>query len=287
MVKQLRVASGAGIMECKKVLIEAAGDNDRAIEILRKSGQLKATQKSARIAAEGRILIRLAADNKTATMVEVNCETDFVAKDSQFVEFCNAVADASLDPAIADKQGLEEATHGGVRLQDMHSSLVAQLGEKIEIRRFSKLSCGGDFLASYSHGTRIGVLLDLQGGNAALAKDMAMHIAASNPLCISEQEVPAGTIAKERALLVAQAKESGKPEALIERIVSGRLQKYLNGITLLKQDFVKDTEQTVAQRLATDKATVVAFVRYELGEGVARKQEDFNAEVMAQIEQHE
>jgi len=273
-------------MECKKALTEAGGDNDRALEILRKSGQLKATQKSARIAAEGRILISMAEDNETATMVEVNCETDFVAKDSQFVEFCNAVADASLHPAITNRQELAAATHDGVRIMDRHSSLVANIGEKIEIRRFSKLSRGGDLLASYSHGSRIGVLLDIKGGDTTLAKDMAMHIAASNPLCISEQEVPAETIAKERALLTEQAKESGKPEALIGRIVAGRLQKYINGITLLKQPFVKDTEQTVAQRLASDQATVVAFVRYELAEGVARKQEDFNAEVMAQIEQH-
>ena len=285
MIKQLREATGAGMMECKRALVEAEGDGDVAIEILRKSGQAKAAKKSARVAAEGLIVIRISPDCETATLLEVNCETDFVAKDKQFGEFCGIVADATLDTSVDTITDLEDFTGATTTIKDLCLSLTAKLGENIKIRRFDKLNRQGDILANYNHGNRIGVLVDMEGGDAEVAKDIAMHIAAGKPLCISERQVPPEILAKEREILIEQTKQSGKPDHLIDRIVAGKLRKYLNEITLLGQAFVKDTDQTVAQKLKAHSASVRAFLRYELGEGVERKQENFAEEVMAQVNQ--
>ena len=285
MIKQLREATGAGMMECKKALVEAKGDSDGAIEILRKSGQAKAAKKSARVAAEGLIVIRISPDRKTATLLEVNCETDFVAKDKQFSEFCDIVADATLDASVNTITDLEDFTSATINIKDLCLSLTAKLGENIKIRRFDKLNLQGDILASYNHGNRIGVLVDMEGGDAEVAKDIAMHIAASKPLCINEQQIPPELLAKEREILSEQTKQSGKPDHLIDRIVAGKLQKYLNEITLLGQAFVKDVDQTVAQKLKAHSASIQAFLRYEIGEGIERKQENFAEEVMAQVNQ--
>ena len=285
MIKQLREATGAGMMECKRALVEADGNSESAVEILRKSGQAKAAKKSARVAAEGLIIIRISADNKTAALLEVNCETDFVAKDEQFGEFCNSVADACIDSAINTMEDLEDCDIGGTKIKEMQLALSAKLGENIQIRRFDKLNKRGDILASYSHSNRIGVLVDMKGGDAELAKDIAMHIAASKPICISENEVPSELLNKEREILTEQTKQSGKPEHLIDKIVTGRLQKYLNEITLLGQPFIKDLDQTVAKKLEAHSASVVTFMRYEIGEGIERKQENFTEEVMAQVRQ--
>ena len=285
MIKQLREATGAGMMECKRALVEAGGDNDGAIEILRKSGQAKAAKKSARIAAEGLIVLRTSPDHKIATLLEVNCETDFVAKDAQFVEFCGIVADATLSTSVNTIADLEDFSDAPTRVKDLCLSLTAKLGENIKIRRFDKLNRKGDVLASYNHGNRIGVLVDMKGGDAEVAKDIAMHIAASKPLCVNEQQIPPELIAKEQEILTEQTKQSGKPEHLIDRIVAGKLQKYLNEITLLGQAFVKDTDQTVAQKLQAHSASVQGFLRYEIGEGIERRKENFAEEVMAQVNQ--
>ena len=285
MIKQLREATGAGMMECKKALVEAEGNGDAAIEVLRKSGQAKAAKKSSRIAAEGLIIIRISSDNKTATLLEVNCETDFVAKDEQFVAFCSNAADASLDTAVNTMEDLENFTVADAKISDAQLALTAKLGENIRIRRFAKLARQGDILASYSHGNRIGVLVDMQNGDAELAKDIAMHIAASKPVCLSEGDVPAELLDKEREILTEQTKRSGKPDNLIDKIVAGKLKKYLSEITLLGQPFIKELDLSVGQKLETHKASVQAFMRYELGEGVERKQENFSDEVMAQIKQ--
>ena len=282
MIKQLREATGAGIMECKKALVAAECENDTAIEILRKSGQAKAAKKSSRIAAEGLIIIRISSDQKIATLLEINCETDFVAKDEQFVALCNKVADATLDDTVNTIEDLMNFTDGSTTIKDMQSALIAKLGENIQIRRFNKLHRSGDVLASYSHGNRIGVLVDMQNADATLAKDIAMHIAACKPLCISAQQVDAALLAKEKEILTEQTKHSGKPEHIIDKIVAGRLKKYLNEITLLGQSFIKDTDQSVEQLLKEHSSSVQSFIRYEIGEGIAREQENFAEEVMAQ-----
>ena len=285
MIKQLRESTGAGMMECKKALMEAEGNNDGAIEILRKSGQAKAAKKSARVAAEGLIAVRISPDNKTATLLEINCETDFVAKDKQFNDFCGSAANATLDNDVNTIEDLENFSDAQTKIKDLQLSLAAKLGENIQIRRFDKMRRQGDILASYNHGNRIGVLVDMKDGNAELAKDIAMHIAASKPLCISEQELSPELLAKEREILTEQTKQSGKPDHLIDKIVTGKLKKYLNEITLLGQAFVKDLDQTVAQKLKAHSASVQAFMRYEIGEGIERKQENFAEEVMAQVKQ--
>ena len=285
MIKQLRNATGAGMMECKKALVAAEGDNDSAIEILRKSGQAKAAKKSARVAAEGLIVIRVSPNHKTATLLEVNCETDFVAKDKQFGEFCGIAADATLSTSVNTVADLEDFTDATTKIKDLCLSLTAKLGENIKIRRFDKMDRQGDILASYNHGNRIGVLVDMKGGDAEVAKDIAMHIAAAKPLHLDEQQVPSELLDKEREILTEQTKQSGKPDHLIDRIVTGKLQKYLNEITLLGQAFVKDMDQTVGQKLKAHSASVQAFMRYEIGEGIERKQENFAEEVMAQVKQ--
>ena len=285
MIKQLREGTGAGIMECKKALLEAGGKNDVAIDLLRKSGQAKAAKKSTRVAAEGLIIIRILPDNRMATLVEVNCETDFVAKDKQFRQFCNTVADATLDPAVNTMTDLESYDNGSATLKSMQSELVAKLGENIQIRRFDKIKRSGDILASYSHGHRIGVLIDMKNGTAELAKDIAMHIAASRPQYLSEREVPTKLLDQEKEILTEQTKQSGKPDHLIERIVTGKLRKHINEITLLGQPFIKDLDLSVAQILKTNSASIVSFIRYEIGEGIERQQENFAEEVMAQVQQ--
>ena len=285
MIRQLRDATGAGIMECKKALVAAEGDHTSAIEILRKAGQAKAAKKSTRVAAEGLITVRISPSHKTATLLEVNCETDFVAKDKQFREFCDIAADATLDASVNTIADLEDFTHTTMKIKDLCLSLTAKLGENIKIRRFDKINRQGDLLASYNHGNRIGVLVDMKGGDAEVAKDMAMHIAAAKPLYLDERQIPPELLAKEQEILTVQTKQSGKPDHLIDKIVTGKLRKYLNEITLLGQAFVKDTDQTVMQKLKTHSASILTFIRYEIGEGIERKQENFAEEVMAQVKQ--
>jgi elongation factor Ts len=283
LVKELRERTGAGMMECKKALVEMDGDIEAAAEHMRKTGMAKADKKAGRAAAEGLIVIKLSDDAKTAAMVEVNCETDFVAKDENFVKFANAVGDCALANKPADVEALSALPLAdGSSVEDTRKTLIAKIGENMNVRRMAIIPAKGS-LSVYSHGSRIGVVVDLDGGSSDLGKDLAMHIAASRPVCVDESQVPQETLNKEKEIYTAQAQESGKPADIIEKMVQGRIKKYLKEITLLGQPFVKDPDQTVEQLLNKEKATVNAFVRLEVGEGVEKKSENFADEVMAQI----
>ncbi len=281
MVKELRERTGAGMMECKKALVEAGADIDAAVEILRTSGQAKADKKAGRIAAEGRIAI--ASRGSSAAIVEVNSETDFVAKDDNFVTFVDAVAERVLTGKSADVPSLMSEELGtGSTIEAARTELVAKVGENISVRRFSRVEAA-EQLGSYSHGARIGVLVSLDGGDEELARDIAMHIAASNPACVDESGVPADTLERERRIFAEQAQQSGKPANIIEKMVEGRVAKFLKEITLLGQSFVKDPDITVGKLLQNAGARVVGFVRFEVGEGIEKKQDNFVEEVMAQV----
>ena len=283
MVKELRERTGAGMMECKKALGEANGDMEAAIEIMRKSGAAKADKKAGRIAAEGKIAVAMTADNSKAAIVEVNCETDFVAKDENFVSFVDNVAECLLKEMPSDLEALGASALGdGKTVEEVRQALVAKIGENVQVRRFTEISVEGAIVASYLHGTRIGVLVALKGGDEALAKDIAMHIAASRPVCISEEQVPQDLLDKEREIISAQAADSGKPADIVEKMVEGRIKKYLAEITLVGQAFVKDPDTTISKLLKGAGAEVLEFVRYEVGEGIEKKQENFAEEVMAQ-----
>ncbi len=284
LVKELRERTGSGMMECKRALQETDGDIEAAIEQLRKTGQAKAEKKAGRAAAEGQIVIRHSDDNRTAVMVEINCETDFVAKDENFRQFATAVADLVLREQPPDLSALSGmALAGGETVEEARKALIARIGENIAPRRFAIVHTTGNLLGSYSHGGRIGVIVELEGGDAGLAKDLAMHIAASRPLCVSAEQVPAEILDKEREIYRAQAEQEGKPANIVEKMVEGRVRKYLKEITLVGQPFVKDPDNSVEQLLAAAKARVVGFERLELGEGVEKKADNFAEEVMAQV----
>ncbi|MEQ8233421.1 MAG: translation elongation factor Ts [Gammaproteobacteria bacterium] len=281
MVKELRERSGAGMMECKKALVETDGDIEAAIEHLRKSGAAKAAKKAGRIAAEGAIVV--AGDASGAVMVEVNSETDFVANDDNFTRFADTVAAAALAAGPADVEALRALpVEGGETVEQLRAALVAKIGENIDVRRFVRMPAEAGHIESYLHGKRIGVLVAMQGGSSELARDVAMHIAASNPVCVSEAEVPAELLEKEREIHLAQAAESGKPPEIVEKMVTGKLKKFIGEVTLEGQPFVKDPDQTVGKLLKQNAANVTAFVRYEVGEGIEKKEENFAEEVMAQ-----
>ncbi len=281
MVKELRERSGAGMMECKKALVETGGDVEGALDALRKSGAAKAAKKAGRIAAEGAIVAASNAD--TTVLVEVNSETDFVANDANFSRYTAAVAAAVLATGASDVEALKDAVGSdGLSIEQMRTELVGKVGEKIEVRRFVTVPRAGQVVESYLHGRRIGVLVVLTGGSSELARDIAMHIAASNPVCVNEAEIPVQLLAKEREIHLAQAAQSGKPPEIIEKMVTGRLKKFIAEATLLGQPFVKDPDKTVEQLLKAQGATVVRFVRYEVGEGIEKKEDNFAEEVMAQ-----
>ncbi|NOX08272.1 MAG: elongation factor Ts [Gammaproteobacteria bacterium] len=279
-VKELRQRTGSGMMECKKALVEADGDVDTAIESLRKTGLAKADKKAGRVAAEGLIVMKKSDDGKGAVIVEVNSETDFVAKKEEFQTFANKVAEKALAALTDDVAALMSAD--GDDLENDRKELIAKLGENINVRRFARISSSAN-IADYLHGVRIGVLAEVEGGDEDLARDVAMHIAASNPAFISEKDVDPAVLDKEKAILVAQAAESGKPDNIIEKMVEGRIKKFLAEITLLGQPFVKDPDVTVGQLLEKAGATMLAFNRIELGEGIEKKEENFAEEVMAQV----
>ena len=283
LVKELRERSGAGMMECKKALVETDGDIDAAIELMRKSGLAKADKKAGRVAAEGLVSIKIDDSGKNAAVVEVNCETDFVTKGEDFQNFVSAVADVALANKPADMDALLALPLAdGVSVEETRKNLIAKIGENMSVRRFENVETSG-VLASYMHGSRIGVVVNLEGGDEALGKDIAMHIAASRPVCVAESDVPAELIEKEREIFSAQAAESGKPADIIEKMVTGRIKKYLKEVTLLGQPFVKDPDQTVEQLVKGAGATVAGFIRYEVGEGIEKKQENFAEEVAAQM----
>ncbi len=283
LVKELRERTGAGMMECKKFLTETNGDIDAAIESMRKAGMAKADKKAGRVAAEGLIAIETSEDGKTAMILEVNSETDFVTKGDDFREFVEAIADTVMKNK---PKTLEELLvlplADGTTVEDRRKQLVAKIGENITVRRFEMID-NADNVASYKHGERIGVIVELEGGDQELGRDLAMHIAASRPVCVAEEDVPAEALEKEREIFSAQAAESGKPENIIEKMVEGRLKKFLKEVTLLGQPFVKDPDQTVEQLLKANNAAVKRFIRFEVGEGIEKKDENFADEVMAQI----
>lgn len=285
-VKELRERTGSGMMECKKALVDAGGDMDAAIEMLRKTGLAKADKKAGRVAAEGLIAVGVSEDGRSATLVEVNCETDFVARKAEFQEFANAIAHRILAGKPADIEALMDMPlHDGEQtsIELARKSLIASIGENINVRRYTRLDATKGILAHYQHGVRIGVLVELEGGDAELARDIAMHIAASKPQCVAEADVPGEVLQKEREIFSAQAQTSGKPANIIEKMVDGRIRKFLAEITLVGQPFVKDPDQTVGQLLKSAGAGVVDFARMELGEGIEKKAENFADEVMSQV----
>jgi len=283
MVKELRERTGSGMMECKKALVETNGDMEKAIENMRKSGLAKADKKSGRTAAEGTVGIKTSDDGKTAAMVDVNCETDFVAKGDDFTNFVNDVATVLLTNDVENIEQLAELKlPGGETVDEARRALIAKLGENITIRRFVKYVAEGG-VGSYLHGSKIGVIVELAKADDALGKDIAMHVAAINPAHVSEKDVPQQMIDKEKEIFSAQALESGKPAEIVEKMITGRIKKFLAEITLEGQPFVKDDKTTVGNLLKSQDNTVIRFTRFEVGEGIEKKEEDFAAEVMAQV----
>lgn len=276
MVKELRERTGLGMMDCKKALVEADGDMDKAIEDLRKASGLKAAKKAGRTAAEGVVKTRVADDNSYGVIVEVNSETDFVARDDSFLAYAGDCLNQAFDKKEADVAVLAAAG-----LEDTRSALVQKIGENINLRRVAVLEA--DVVDTYVHSNdRIAVLVALKGGDAALARDVAMHVAAANPMVVRASDVPAEVLDKEREIYAAQAAESGKPAEIVEKMIEGRIRKYVAEITLLEQQFVKDPDLTVGALLKKAGADVVSFVRYEVGEGIEKEVVDFAEEVAAQ-----
>lgn len=282
LVKELRERTGSGMMECKKTLVETNGDIEAAIELMRKNGLAKADKKADRVAAEGVIVVARSEDGKQAVLVDVNCETDFVAKGDAFQAFSNAVSKVALNSGADTAEALLAAEYeAGATVEDARKALIAKIGENITVRRVARAETNG-VVGAYMHGSRIGVLVSLEGGDEELARDIAMHVAASKPECVDESQVSAELIEKEKEIFSAQAAESGKPAEIIEKMVTGRIAKFLKEITLVGQPFVKNPDQTVAQLLKEKGAKVESFQRLEVGEGIEKKEENFVEEVMAQ-----
>jgi len=282
LVKELRERSGAGMMECKKALVENNGDIDVAMEWLRKSGLAKADKKAGRVAAEGRIVT--AQKDGSAVLVEINCETDFVAKDASFLKFSDTVAEVALKSGAADIDALKAAAYpAGGTVEEAAKTLVATIGEKIDVRRLARVQTDG-IIGSYIHGGRIGVLVALKGGNEELAKGVAMHVAAMNPQYVKAEDVPADFVAKEKDIALSQMseKDKAKPAEILEKIISGKINKIVSEVTLLGQAYVLDTNVTVGDALKKEGADVVSVVRLAVGEGIEKVEEDFAAEVMKQ-----
>lgn len=286
LVKELRERTGAGMMECKKALVESDGDIEAAIEAMRKAGQAKAAKKSGRTAAEGVVMIEIAPGGKRGVLVEINCETDFVAKDTNFLGFAQSVAATALAGDMVDAESLSATAlcdDAASTVDQAREGLITKIGENVQVRRLVRFDDAEGSLYSYRHGVRIGVVLEMSGGDEALGRDIAMHIAATNPLCLGADEVPPETLAKEREIFKAQALDSGKPEAIVDKIIDGRVRKYLEEVTLLGQPFVKDPDTSVEKLLKQAGARVYRFARVEVGEGIEKKVENFAEEVMAQV----
>jgi elongation factor Ts len=282
LVKELRERTGSGMMECKKALVETDGDIEAAAELMRKSGAAKADKKAARVAADGAIKVSVNDDGKSAVILEINSETDFVAKDENFQAFAENVLATVAQQNPASVEALSTMTMGnGQSVEEARQVLISKVGENIQVRRFERIESGNS-IASYLHGARIGVLVD-SSADVGLARDIAMHIAAVNPQFVDQDAVPAEFIEKEKSILIAQAESSGKPPEIIAKMIQGRLDKFLAEVTLLGQPFVKDPEQKVGKLLVDADASVSGFIRYEVGEGIEKKVEDFAAEVASQL----
>lgn len=284
LVQELRTRTGAGMMDCKKALVAAEGNLNAAAEAMRKSGQIQAEKKSGRIAAEGLIVIKSNAD--LAIILEINCETDFVSRDDNFKQFADDVAQLALDNKLESVASLLTLAFPktGLTVETTRQNLIAKLGENIQIRRLTRVYSQLDgVLGAYVHTGRLGAIVQLQGGNEQLAKDLALHIIASNPLVISAEDVSNEVIAKEREIFTAQAQASGKPPAVIDKMIEGRISKFLNEVSLLGQPFIKDEKITVKELLDGSQSKVISFVRFAVGEGIEKPTEDFAKAVMAQI----
>jgi elongation factor Ts len=285
MVKELRERTGAGMMDCKRALTEAEGDLEKAIGIMRLSGQAKADKKAGRITAEGVVTIKIDGTGRRAAMVEINCETDFVAKEAAFRDFVDAVCARVLavDPADVDELGrIPLDGEGGSSVEEERRGLVAKIGENISVRRFAAIESQGGRLGAYVHGTRIGVVVDLEGADDVVARDIAMHVAASRPVAVGESDMPEEMLGREREILQAQVADSGKPPEIQKKMLAGRLAKFLKEVTLLGQPFVKDPDRPVGEYLRASGATVLRFERFEVGEGIEKRVDNFAEEVMAQ-----
>jgi len=283
LVMELRERTGCGMMECKKFLVEANGDIDLAIDQMRKAGQAKADKKKDRIAAEGVIVILRTPDGKSAVMLEINTETDFSARDAEVNSFANTVAQVALHSGATDVETLSaEKTPAGVSVEEARQALIAKVGENIKIRRIERMQSDG-VVGTYLHSARIGVMVALKNGTEELAKDLAMHIAASKPEVVAREQVTQQALDKEREIFTAQATESGKPQAIIDKMIEGRLNKYKDEVSLLGQPFVKNPDIRISQLLKENNAEVLAFVRMEVGEGIEKKVDNFVEEVMAQV----
>ncbi|MBM3357021.1 MAG: elongation factor Ts [Betaproteobacteria bacterium] len=285
MVKELREKTDAPMMECKKALAEARGDMGKAEEILRIKLGNKASRAAARVTAEGIVATHIAEDGKVGAIVELNCETDFVAKNEEFRAFAAAIAQLVAVHDPQNVSALSALNLQGASVEDARKALIGKIGENVQIRRFARIAAHGR-LASYIHGgAKIGVLIDVAGGDEALGKDLAMHVAAAKPLAMSATDVPAATVQKEREIAAAKAAESGKPTNIVEKMVEGAVQKFLKEVTLLGQPFVKNDKQSVEQLLKSKGASVRNFALFVVGEGIAKKKDDFVSEVMAQASQ--
>ena len=283
-VKKLRALTNAGMMDCKQALVESQGDFQKAKLVLKKKGQSKADSKSGRIAAHGRVSIEIEESKHLALILEINCETDFAAKDDQFVEFSNQISNLLVNEKIENiDQLLNSSISGFERVEDFRKSVVAKLGENITIRRFTRIFYQGTF-GSYIHGNKIAALVDLDIDDKDLAKNLAMQVAASKPQYIDQTDIPNEIIDGESRILRSHADQEGKPKEIIEKIVTGKLNKYLNEITLLGQEYIKDSDLNVSQLLRKSNATVNLFVRYEVGEGIEQKDKNFADEVKEQVE---
>ena len=283
MVKELRERTGAGMMECKKALVEAGGDMNKAIDTMRKAGQAKADKKSSRVAAEGVIKL-VVRDKKVANMLEVNCETDFVAKDKNFLEFAETISKSSLENFNGDiSEFIQSKLPSGKTIEEERLELVSKIGENIKIRRVHSVNIENGFIGHYMHGTKICVVVVLENEDESLAKDICMHIAAMKPLAKDETGISQAVLDKEKEIFKAQAKDSGKPENILEKMVEGKINKYISEVTLLNQKFVKDNEINIQTLLKNNNNNIISFFRMEVGEGIEKKDENFADEVMAQI----
>ena len=285
MVKELRERTGAGMMECKKALVETNGDLDAAIEHMRKTGLAKADKKASRTAAEGKMVIKFSDDAKKAVLLEVNCETDFVAMGDEFSHFCDTVATQILtqNPADIDAVLAMEYADSGTSVDTTLKGMVAKIGENMTVRRFQMVTTEKGILGQYIHGNKIGVVVELEGGDEALARDIAMHVAATNPRALDESQMPADVVAKEREIAQAEAANSGKPANIIDKIVDGKIKKFLKENTLLGQAFVKDPDISIEKLVSKAGAKIKNFFRLQVGEGIEKKKENFAEEVMSQI----
>jgi len=284
LVKELRERTGLGMMECKKALVKTDGDIEQAIDNLRKSGQAKAAKKAGRTAAEGVVVARISDDAKTGIILEVNSETDFVARDDSFRLFVESVCRCALENRETDVEKLKELIlEDGTRIEEARLALIQKIGENIQIRRAVLSESPDGVVGAYVHGGRIGVLAVLQGGNPEVGKDVAMHVAAANPAVVNPGDVDEATLEREKEIFAAQARESGKPDEIVEKMIKGRINKFLKEVSLVEQPFVKDPDLKVGELVKKADGSVVSFTRFEVGEGIEKEEMDFAAEVMAQV----